>query len=304
MDSNYPIVRLVNGSNVYYATTYNWSNTGVFVGSSETVDFRLPLGIPAGTYSVYAVANGIASSAMSLTLPAATDTGPTVTTPAAASASIVTGTTVNLSVLGSGSSALTYTWSVAANSNSVPTPSFSDNADGTADDITATFQQAGTYTFTATITDVDGLSTTSSVTVTVVQTYSSAAVSPTLASISGGGTQKFTATGYDQFGISMVTQPTFAWHLSSGTGTVSSSGLYTSTAFGTLATVVASSGAYSASGQVGVVSSPWSSEGHRLSGRSPARPTTVTGTFTASGRRQRHLGHFRRIPFCLPNAHR
>jgi len=29
MDSNYPIVRLVNGANVYYAKTYNWSNTGV-----------------------------------------------------------------------------------------------------------------------------------------------------------------------------------------------------------------------------------------------------------------------------------
>ena len=102
MDSNYPIVQFVNGSSVYYATTYNWSDTGIFSGSTpETVDFTLPLGIPAGTYSVYAVANGITSSPVSLTLPTTSDTGPTVGTPAAASATTVTGTTVNLSVLGS-----------------------------------------------------------------------------------------------------------------------------------------------------------------------------------------------------------
>ena len=69
MDTNYPIVRFVNGSNVYYATTYNWSYTGVFAGSTpETVDFTLPLGIPAGTYSVFAVANGVPSAASSLSI--------------------------------------------------------------------------------------------------------------------------------------------------------------------------------------------------------------------------------------------
>jgi autotransporter-associated beta strand protein len=264
MDSNYPIVEFVNGSNVYYATSYNWSNTGVMLGgTSETVDFTLPLGIPAGTYSVYAVANGIASSATSLTIPTTTgDTGPTVQTAAAASASTVTGTTVNLSVLGSdsaGASSLTYTWSTSTSSNSVQLPSFSDNGDNAAQGVTVTFQQAGTYTFKATITDAVGLSTTSSVTVTVAQTYTSAGISPALASLGGGGTKQFTATAYDQFDNAMSSQPTFTWSITSGTGSISNKGLYTSTTSGTLATIMAKSGAYSATAQAGVVSKPWTS---------------------------------------------
>ncbi len=167
MDTNYPIVRLVNGSNVYYARTYNWSNTGVALGStSETVNFTLPLGIPAGTYSVFAVANGVPSADTSLTSLTISTTpsnaAPTVATPAGVSASPVTGTTVNLSVLGAddgGESNLTYTWTLSASSNSMQLPSISDNGDNTAKNMTATFHQAGTYTFKVTITDTGGLST-------------------------------------------------------------------------------------------------------------------------------------------------
>ena len=110
-----------------------------------------------------------------------------------------------------------------------------------------------------TITDQGGLSTTSSVTVHVVQTFTSAAVSPSLASLGGGSTKQFSATAYDQFGIAMAPQPTFTWNVSSGTGSVSSSGLYTASATGTLATITANSGTISASGQAGVVASPWTS---------------------------------------------
>ena len=138
---------------------------------------------------------------------------------------------------------MTYTWTASSSNYKNPLPSFSNNADNAAQSITATFQQAGTYTFTVTITDEAGLSTTSTVTVTVVQTYTSMAVSPVLDSIGGGDTDQFTATAYDQFGNAMVAQPAFAWHLSTGTGTISSSGLYTSTSFGTLATVVATGSA-------------------------------------------------------------
>ena len=267
MDSNYPIVRFVNGSNVYYATTYNWSYTGIFGGSTPgTVDFTLPLGIPAGTYSVYAVANGIPSSAFSLTLPTSSDTGPTVATPASASATTVTGTTVNLSVLGSdpdGASSLIYTWTATTTSNTVQLPSFSDNGDNTAQNVTATFYQTGTYTFKATIADAAGLSTTSSVTVTVVQNYSGVTVSAALASIGGGGTEQFSASAYDQFGNALSSQPSFTWSVTSGTGSVNSSGKYTATSSGTLATITAtgtkSSTTHSGTGQVGVVSSPWNS---------------------------------------------
>jgi hypothetical protein len=70
MSTNYPIVRLTaSNGNVYYARTYNWSNTGVATGSTpETVNFTLPAGIPTGTYSLSSIANGIASSAVSFTV--------------------------------------------------------------------------------------------------------------------------------------------------------------------------------------------------------------------------------------------
>jgi hypothetical protein len=64
MSTNYPLVRLVAPNNlgtVYYARTYNWSNTGVATGTlSVSTDFDTT-GIPAGTYTLYVVANGIPS---------------------------------------------------------------------------------------------------------------------------------------------------------------------------------------------------------------------------------------------------
>ncbi len=53
-DENYPIVSLENPftGQVYYARTYNWSNTGVATGllNPETVNFTLPAGMPGGIY--------------------------------------------------------------------------------------------------------------------------------------------------------------------------------------------------------------------------------------------------------------
>ena len=66
MNTNYPIVQLTNGSNVYYARTYNWSSTGVRTGAtSETAEFTLPAGLPVATYSLRVIANGVASDAVS-----------------------------------------------------------------------------------------------------------------------------------------------------------------------------------------------------------------------------------------------
>ncbi len=62
MNTNYPIVRLASGSNVYYARTYNWNSTGVMRGSkADTVFLKLPLPLPPGNYSLVVTANGIAS---------------------------------------------------------------------------------------------------------------------------------------------------------------------------------------------------------------------------------------------------
>jgi hypothetical protein len=67
--SNYPLVKLVSGSTVRYARTYNHSTMGFATGSTSVqTHFILPQSTPAGTYQVSAVANGIASSALNLTL--------------------------------------------------------------------------------------------------------------------------------------------------------------------------------------------------------------------------------------------
>jgi len=266
MANNYPIVRLTDGTgNVYFARSYNWSSTAVQTGAStQTTEFTLPLNLPAGTYSVVVIASGIPSAAATLTTPdTAGDAAPTVATAASATPGSITGLTTALAVLGADSDGggepnLTYTWTTTTAPSGVSTPSFSINGTNDAKSTTATFKHAGSYTFTVTITDLSGLSTTSSVSVTVSQTLTGVTVSPATANLTAGQTQQISATGQDQFGVNMTAQPSFTWAVVSGGGSVSATGLYTSPGSGTLASVSASTtGPLSASASVAVVSAPW-----------------------------------------------
>jgi hypothetical protein len=68
MASNYPVIRLTNGANVYYCRTFNWNSTGVRRGAlADNVQFTLPAGLPIATYSLVVTANGIASDPISFT---------------------------------------------------------------------------------------------------------------------------------------------------------------------------------------------------------------------------------------------
>ena len=70
MDSNYPLVRLTDGSgNVSYARTYNWSSTGVQTGGALVSTEFSTANIFPGNYSLQVVANGIASDAVSFNGP-------------------------------------------------------------------------------------------------------------------------------------------------------------------------------------------------------------------------------------------
>ena len=134
-----------------------------------------------------------------------TDAAPTVATAAAATPATVTGTTTALSVLGAddaGESNLSYTW--ATTGTPPAAVSFSANGSNAAKNTTATFTKAGNYTFQVTITDDGGLSTTSSVTVTVNQTLTSITVTPATPTLASHATQQFTASGIDQFGNAMT----------------------------------------------------------------------------------------------------
>ena len=175
---------------------------------------------------------------------------PTVATPAAASAATVTGTTVNLSVLGAddgGEPNLTYSWAVTSGPTGV---TFNVNGTNAAQNTTATFTQAGSYTFTATITDQGGLSVTSTTgPVTVVQTPTALGLTPATATVADGATQQFTATATDQFGMA-ISNAAVTWTFS-GLGSVSTTGLYAAPATGAgSTTVTARSGAAAKSAAV------------------------------------------------------
>ena len=87
---------------------------------------------------------------------------------------------------------------------------------------------AGNYTFLVTIADPNGLTATSSASVTVNQTLTAVTMSPQLANLNAGAAQQFTATGYDQFGNALMTQPIFAWMTNVAGGAINSNGLFAS----------------------------------------------------------------------------
>jgi hypothetical protein len=224
----------------------------------------------------YDLVTGIGTPSANLIVTALIDSsgtsGPTITTPASATPTPVTGTTTNLSVAANdpaGAATLTYTWSVLSEPTGAKTPTFSTNA---AQNTTATFYLAGSYTFQVTVKDSAGLTATSSVTVTVNQTFTSVGVAPGTTSIRQGQSQQFTATTLDQFGQPMASQPgsaSFIWSLGSGSiGSVNSSGLYQAPSNVTGSATVLATYSMSGSASVTVTQAP----------SVPAAPTNLTAS--------------------------
>jgi hypothetical protein len=198
---------------------------------------------------------------------------PTVATPAAATPNTVTGTSTNLSVLGSdagGESTLTYTWAATTLPTGAAQPTFSATGTNAAKNATATFSKAGNYVLTATITDASNASTTSSVSVTVSQTATSVTVAPASVALTAGATQQFSATVLDQFGATLANQPSVTWSATSGSITLG--GLFTSD--GAAGTVTAADGLISGNAQVLQYQPP------TVVNAAAASPGTVTGKTT------------------------
>jgi hypothetical protein len=105
----------------------------------------------------------------------------------------------------------------------------------TGNQTTANFTKLGTYTFTVTITDALGVSSTSSVQVVVGHVLTKITVSPASVTLKNNQTQQFTASAFDQFNGSMTVP--ISWKIvsgpSTGSGSISSSGVYTAPASGT-----------------------------------------------------------------------
>ncbi len=180
---------------------------------------------------------------------------PLVTVGAASGPLIVTGATATLSVLGTddeqNESNLTYTWALV-NGPSGALPTFSVNGSNAAKNTIVTFNVSGLYQFAVTLTDVSGLSTATTVNVTVAQTLNTLVLTPNDASIFTNAAQQFTVSGTDQFGLP-VTNPAVTWTVSSGAGSISNTGLYWAPGSPGNAAITASSGSFSAQENVSVL---------------------------------------------------
>ena len=157
---------------------------------------------------------------------------PSVSKAASANPNPVGGTATNLSVLGAGNDGsdayFTYTWTATGPAPVAFSVNGSANGANAARATVATFAKAGVYNFQATIQDFGGLTTTSSVVVTVTQTLTSATISPATALIAGNATQQFAVAPLDQFANPIGPMAAnFTWTVAGG-GTISSTGLFTS----------------------------------------------------------------------------
>jgi hypothetical protein len=180
--------------------------------------------------------------------------GPTIVTAAAATPNPVSGTTTALLVSASdptGASSLTYTW--AATGNRPGPVGYSINNSNSAQNTTATFTHAGTYNLLVTVTDPNGLSATSTVAVTVNQSFTSVSVVPATPTVPAGGTDQFKAEALDQFGNPLAVQPGFSWSVIAGGGSVgATSGVYAATTRAQSATIRAAAGGISETASVAI----------------------------------------------------
>jgi Ca2+-binding RTX toxin-like protein len=158
---------------------------------------------------------------------------PSVAISPSANPSPATGTDATLNVRGNddgGESNLIYVWSLVSS----PTDGDADidgyNYSNAAKQSHVEFSSAGTYVFDVTITDALGMTTDAGeVSVTVQQTLTSIAISPSNIALRDGTSQQFTAVGIDQFDTPMATQPTFTWYPGTSifNGSISATGLFT-----------------------------------------------------------------------------
>jgi hypothetical protein len=202
-------------------------------GGIGTVDVRVQSGVnvPPNAANVKNNIFGYGMSAMNgadkFTLGGANQP-PTVVIKAHPWVSAVTGLKTTLSVQGQddgGEAQLAYSWSVLSKPPDAVDPTFSVNGTNAAKNTVVTFHKAGIYRFRATITDAQGLTATSDVSVTVKQTLTTISVTPPSATLAVHSQTQLLATAFDQFGDSLIVQPAFYWRVR-GYGRVTSAGLY------------------------------------------------------------------------------
>ena len=248
----------ITGTNLANASAVDFGNTAASISSDTAGQIVAvsPIGSAGSVYVTVTTAGGTTATSPSdrFTYVVA----PTVATPASATPNPVTGTTVSLKVVGAdanpgGEASLTYTWAATTLPSGATPPTFSANGTNAAKNTTATFHRWGNYVFTVTIADPFRLTVSSTVSVTVNQTVTTIAVSPSVANLNVESQQQFTATAKDQFGAAVIT-PTFIWSVPAALGTITAGGLLTTSFTPGTGAVTAASGPVAGSAAVSVVS--------------------------------------------------
>jgi hypothetical protein len=156
--------------------------------------------------------------------------------PAHASPSPVTGTTMALSALAdsaTGEAGPTYKWSILRVPAGAASPTFSTNETTAARHTVVTFRKAGRYEFRCTVTDGHGDTVKSDVEVEVTQQATSLRLSPHNAAVPIGQSITIQAREYDQFGHPLADQGVPTFSTAGGSDTINTTtGLFTADTFG------------------------------------------------------------------------
>ncbi|TAE78956.1 MAG: hypothetical protein EAZ84_00160, partial [Verrucomicrobia bacterium] len=269
-------------------TLVNLTDTTKFAGKSLRIRWRIATNARTGSNgwwvdSISLVGGGdVANLAPTVATTASSASTATVTDADGTVFQILSGSTSNFTVLGAddaGESALTYTWTATG-----PAPVFfANNGSNTAKSTEGIFESSGDYLVNVAIRDAQGLTTTSSLNVRVVQTSTDLSVSPASASLAVGASQPFTAILLDQFGQAMSTQPTsFSWTTSGG-GSINNSGVFSATSAGGPFVIRATSGSISQTASVTVVPLAATIQLSDLTQTYDGSPKSVSSSTTPAG---------------------
>lgn len=206
-------------------------------------------GLPVGGPYYLTASVGDVGGVSQLRVTSAGNQAPTIVSIANAVPSTVTGVSSSLAVLGAddgGEAALTYHWTVS--SGPLAPVNFSRNGTNQAKNTVATFTKAGTYGCLCTVTDGQGLTTTSQVSVTVSSSITLLTIlQPTGVRTAPGGSYQLHISGIDQFGQPVLAPAGVAWGVTpAGMGSMASSGLFTASVTTGWVTISASLGSVQA----------------------------------------------------------
>ncbi len=242
--TNYPLVRLSNGTDVYYAKTTNWNRIGAVQTDSleDTAVFTTPAALPSGTYSLVVVVNGFASNPVLFTvlgISTVNSTNISCSTPVGTASVTASG----------GLTPLTYTWTpggqTGANVSNLSAGTYtitvSDHNDCTATS-TVVIMGGGTITVSANVSanitcngGNNGSASSAASGGSGAYTFSWSGGIGTTAAVSGLSAGTYTVTAHDSCGSSgtasaIITQPAAMGVLISAQTNVSCAGNGSATA--------------------------------------------------------------------------